>query len=357
MRRRTWKRFHPPGTSPGTLSVPAAAEGKGGLTLVTYRGDSVSERHLAAVAEVPAAPAAGENLWLRIVGHSGETLGSLTARFGVHPLVLEDVVNLGQRPKVEEFDDYLFIVVDVLRFGTNGGLEEEQVSLLLFENLLITIEERESDLFKLVEDRLRSGRGKMRTLGVDYLAYALVDAAVDHFFPALERTGERIDEVEDELLERPDRQGFEKLHGIKRDLLRLRKATWPLREAVAKLTRTDVRQVREGTRVWLRDVYDHTVQIIDIVETFRDMTAELVDLYLSSVSTRLNEIMKVLTIIATIFIPLTFIVGLYGMNFNTQAGPLSMPELNWRWGYPAVWVLMLAIAGGMLWMFRRRRWL
>jgi len=197
----------------------------------------------------------------------------------------------------------------------------------------------------------------MRGLGVDYLAYALVDAAVDHFFPVLEKVGETIDAIEDDLLARPDSRGFERLHETKRDLLRLGRATWPLREAVAKLARTDVGLVREGTRVWLRDVYDHTVQIIDIVETFRDMTGELVDLYLSSVSNRMNEIMKVLTVIATIFIPLTFIVGLYGMNFNTQAGPLNMPELNWRWGYPAVWAVMVAVALGMLWMFRRRRWL
>jgi magnesium transporter len=356
MRRRSVKRFHPPGTSPGTLEFPAAAP-PSRISLLTYGDGGVREKSVPNLRDVPVPTPAEERAWLRVAGHSPETLGGFTERFGVHPLVVEDIVNLGQRPKVEEFDTYLFIVLDVLRFRSDGVLEEEQVSLLLFENLLITVEERESDLFKLVEDRLRGGRGKMRTLGVDYLAYALVDAAVDHLFPTLERIGERIDEVEDELLEHPDRQGFEKLHGIKRDLLRLRKATWPLREAVAKLTRADVSQMREGTGVWLRDVYDHTVQIIDIVETFRDMTAELVDLYLSSLSTRMNEIMKVLTIIATIFIPLTFIVGLYGMNFNPQAGPLSMPELNWRWGYPAVWALMLAIAAGMLWMFRRRRWL
>ncbi len=358
MRRRAMKRFHPPGTAPGTLSLPEKPGGaRSGLSLVAYGAGGVRERQIAAVSEVPAAAAPGEKLWLRIVGHSAEALGALADRFGVHPLVLEDVVNLGQRPKVEEFDTYLFVVVDVLRFGAGGTLEEEQVSLLLFENLLISVEERESDVFKLVEERLQTGRGKMRSLGVDYLMYALVDAAVDHFFPALERVGERVDEIEDELLERPDRRGFEQLHGIKRDLLRLRKATWPLREALAKLTRADGALVREGTQVWLRDVYDHTVQIIDIVETFRDMTAELVDLYLSSVSTRMNEIMKVLTIIATIFIPLTFIVGLYGMNFNTQAGPFNMPELNWRWGYAGVWAVMLAVALGMLWMFRRRRWL
>jgi len=358
MRRGEVKRFHPPGTSPGTLAFPTAeAEGRPRLALLTYREGGLREQAPPSLAEVPFPTPAGEMGWLRIVGHSQETLGALAGRFGVHPLVVEDIVNVGQRPKVEEFDSYLFIVLDVVRCRPEGTMEDEQVSLLLFDNLLITVQERESDLFSLVQERLRTGRGKMRGLGVDYLAYALVDAAVDHFFPTLERIGEKIDEIEDELLASPDRTGFERLHGTKRDLLRLRKATWPLREAVAKLARTDGSLIREGTRVWLRDVYDHTVQIIDIVETFRDMTAELVDLYLSSVSTRMNEIMKVLTIIATIFIPLTFIVGVYGMNFNTQTSPFNMPELNWRLGYPAVWAVMLAVAAGMVWMFKRRRWL
>jgi magnesium transporter len=178
-----------------------------------------------------------------------------------------------------------------------------------------------------------------------------VDAAVDYFFPTLETIGDEIDDVEDVLLEKPDRESFQELHRIKRGLLRIRKATWPLREMVGAMTRTDSELVREGTRLWLRDVYDHTVQIIDIVETFREMTQELVDLYLSSVSNRMNEIMKVLTVIATIFMPLTFIVGVYGMNFA------RMPELAWRWGYPLVWVVMILVAGGMVWMFRRRGWL
>ncbi len=358
MRRRLLKRFHPPGTSPGTLVFPApTAATPSRLALFTYGPGGVREQRPASLDDVPPAVPAGESAWLRIVGHAPEVLGRLADRFGVHPLVVEDIVNLGQRPKVEEFDTYLFIVVDVLRCRPDGTLEEEQVSFLLFENLLITIEERESDLFRLVEERLRTGRGKMRGLGVDYLAYALVDAAVDHYFPTLETIGETIEAIEEELLARPDRKGFERLHGIKRDLLRLRKATWPLREAVARLSRSDGSFIREETRVWLRDVYDHAVQIIDVVETFRETTSELVDLYLSTISNRMNEIMKVLTMFATIFIPLTFIVGLYGMNFNPQAGPLNMPELIWRWGYPAVWAVMIAVALGMFWMFRRRRWL
>jgi len=357
MGRRSAKRHHVPGTSPGTLAFPAEAGAPGRMTVITYSAEAFTERTVASLAEVPFPTPSGQQTWLRIVGHSPAALGALTERFGVHPLVVEDVVNVEQRAKVEEFDRYLFIVLDVLRATADGAMREEQVSLLLFEDLLISVQQGESDLFKLVEERLRTGRGKMRGLAVDYLAYALLDAAVDHFFPTLERVGERVDEIEDELLARPDRRSFERLHETKRDLLRLRRATWPLREAVAKLERSEGGLVREGTHVWLRDVYDHAVQIIDIVETSRETTSELVDLYLSSVSNRMNEIMKVLTIIATIFIPLTFIVGVYGMNFNTQAGPLSMPELNWRWGYPAAWAVMLAVAAAMVWMFRRRRWL
>ena len=352
MRRRVIKRFHPPGTTPGTLAGPVeGAAGPARLSLLTYTAERVEERPIAALSEVAALIRPGEQAWLRIVGHETSVLGELAGRFGVHPLVLEDVANVGQRPKVEEHGQYLFVITEVLRFGRNGTLEEDQVSLLLFEKLLITVEERESDLFKPVLERLRAQGSKMRQYGVDYLAYALVDTAVDHYFPTLERVGEQIDQVEDVLLDKPDRKSFEELHRIKRDLLRVRKATWPLREMVSALTRTDSALVREGTRVWLRDVYDHAVQVIDIVETFREMTQELADLYLSSVSNRMNEIMKVLTVIATIFMPLTFIVGIYGMNFQ------HIPELAWRWGYPAVWAVMLLVAGGMAWMFRRRGWL
>jgi magnesium transporter len=352
MRRRVIKRFHPPGTTPGT--VAPAAEGAAppaSLALFTYGPEKLAEQPLAALSEIPARIPAGEQAWLRIVGHDASVLRDLATRFGVHALVVEDIANVGQRPKVEQYPSYLFVIIDVLRFGTDGTLSEQQVSLLLFENLLVTVEERESDVFKLVVERLRAQGGKMRQLAVDYLAYALVDAAVDHYFPTLERVGEEIDAVEDVLLDRPDRKSFEELHRIKRDLLRMRKATWPLREMVGALARTDSALVHDGTRVWLRDVYDHAVQVIDIVETFREMTQELADLYLSSVSNRMNEIMKVLTVIATIFMPLTFIVGIYGMNFQ------RMPELAWIWGYPTVWLVMLLVAGGMAWMFRRRGWL
>jgi magnesium transporter len=357
VKRRVIKKFHPPGTSPGTVSLPGAAAVAVDLPLICYGPDFVKEHRVRSLADLGKLAPKGVQAWLRVVGHQPQVLGELATHLGVHPLVLEDVVNVGQRPKVEDYESYLFIVVDLLRRSANGEFEEEQISLLLFDNLLVTIQERESDVFKLVDERLRAERGKMRKMAADYLAYALIDAAVDHYFPVLERVGERIEEIEDSLLDHAGRSALGELHGLKRDLLRLRKATWPLREMVGALARTESALVREPTRVWVRDVYDHTVQIIDIVETFREMTAGMLDLYLSSVSNRMNEVMKLLTVISTIFIPLTFIVGIYGMNFDTSKGPLNMPELGWAWGYPAIMLLMAVIAGGMVVMFRRRHWL
>ena len=356
-RRRPVKRFAPPGTSPGTLLPPSAdAAGPARLSLVVYDAGSATVHAIGSVADALPLLAGASNAWLSNTSHHSAALKELETHFGVHPLVLEDIVNIGQRPKVEQSEKYAFVVVDIVRGNGNGDAEEEQVSLLLFDTLLVSIQEHESELFRPVEERLLQGRGKMRSLGVDYLAYAVIDAMVDTFFPQLEAVGEAIDEVEDQLLERPGREAFERLHILKRKLLRLRRATWPLREAVGALGRADTPLVREGTRVFLRDVYDHTVQIIDIIETFRDMAAELVDLYLSSMSNRLNEIMKVLAIIATIFMPLSFLAAVYGMNFNPQAGPLSMPELNWRWGYPLFWATILASAGSMLLWFKKRDW-
>jgi magnesium transporter len=224
------------------------------------------------------------------------------------------------------------------------------VSLLLLDGLLVTVEERGSDFFALVEQRLRLGQGKIRRMGVDYLAYSLIDAGVDHFFPVLDAVGEEIEELEDALLEGSDGDVLYRIHRLKRDMLQLRKGAWPLREAASALARLDSPLIDQANRIWLRDVYDHTVQIIDIIESFRDVLAGLVDLHLSSASNRMNAVMKVLTVISTIFIPLTFLAGVYGMNFA------YMPELSWRWGYPAVLLLMAVIAGAMLVAFKRWRW-
>ncbi len=356
-RRRHVKRFAPPGTAPGTLLAPIPeAAGPAHLSLVVFHRDGATQQSVASVGAALSQLRAGGSGWLAITSHQTGTLEELQTSLGVHPLVLEDVLNVGQRPKVEQFDNYLFVVVDLVRPGVNGESEEEQVSLLLFDRLLVSIQERDSDLFRPVLERLLQGRGAMRSQGVDYLAYALIDAMVDSYFPLLDGLGEEMDALEDTLLERPDRTAFERLHALKRTLLRVRRATWPLREAVGVLARAETPLVRDGTRLFLRDVRDHTVQIMDIVETYRDTTAELADLYVSSMSHKLNETIKVLTIIATIFMPLSFLAGVYGMNFDPAAGPWNMPELGWRWGYAAFWVTILTAAAGMLWWFKRNGW-
>ena len=355
MKRRTMKRFSPPGTAPGTLAPPlGTAAGPVALSLVTYDSDGYDERRLGRLEEVAAAPA-GKKVWLRIVGHDPALLNEVSERFGVHPLVLEDVVNVGQRPKVEDFESYLFVIVDTVR-RADGAYQDEQISLLLFENVLITVQERESDLFRPVEERLRGGRGKTRALGLDHLTYALLDTVVDHYFPVLEQVDDRLEEIEESLLESADKEDLEALYALKRDLLRLRKATWPLREMIAALARGDSRLMGPETRLYMRDVLDHTVQIMEVVEACREMATSLTDLYVSSLSNRMNSVMKVLTIIATFFMPLSFLAGLWGMNFNTQRSPFNMPELNWMLGYPAALGVMATVAVAMFLMFKRRGW-
>ena len=355
--KRKIKKYHPPGTSPGTL--PAADERAAGpvrVTLVEYDADRISERSVASIDEaLKVLPATG-NAWLQVVGHSPVILAQLGA-LGVHQLVLEDMLNVGQRPKLEDYGPYLFVVIDVLRPNGEGRLDEEQISLLLMDRLVVTVQERDTALLKPIHDRLGSGRGRIRTGGSDYLAYAIVDVLVDHYFPVLDGLAERLEALESALLDHPKVEVLHAVHEVKQDLLRLRKATWPMREMVGGLSRSDSRLVQEGNRLWFRDVYDHTVQIMDIVETFRDMTGGLLDLYLSSVSNRMNEIMKVLTIMSTIFIPLTFIAGIYGMNFDGEASPLNMPELRWYLGYPFALTLMIGVGVTLLLMFRRRGWL
>jgi magnesium transporter len=356
MKRRVMKRFHPPGTEAGTLPAPvAAAAGPVALSLITFAAGAYEERRLARLDEVPESFPAGIRAWLRVCGHDAALLNEIAWRFGVHALVLEDVLNVGQRPKVEDYGTHLFVIVDTVR-RADGTYYEEQVSLLLFENLLISVQERESDLFRPIEERLRTGRGRARAMGLDHLTYSLIDTVVDHYFPVLEQLNDRLEDVENGLLDTPDPEDLQLLHSLKRDLMRLRKATWPLREMIASLGRGDSHLMGPDTRLYLRDVLDHTVQIMEMIDACRDTATSLTDLYISSLSNRLNGIMKVLTVIATIFMPLTFLAGIWGMNFNTHAGPLNMPELNWAWGYPFALALMAAVSVAMVVAFKRRGW-
>jgi magnesium transporter len=251
---------------------------------------------------------------------------------------------------VEDCGEYVFVVLKMLSSDRNK-ITSEQISIVLGPDFVVSFQEREGDVFNPIRERIRIGRGRIRKMGADYLAYALLDSVVDNYFIFLEKLGDKIEFLEEELVTNPTTETLQTIHDLKTEMVFLRKSVWPLREIISGLERGESALIQESTEIYLRDVYDHTIQVIDTVETFRDMVSGMLDIYLSSVSNRMNEVMKVLTIIATIFIPLTLIAGIYGMNFQ------YMPELGWRWGYPMVWLIMLVIGALMLVYFRRERWL
>ena len=291
--------------------------------------------------------------WLNVTGiHEVKIIEKLGQYFDLHPLLMEDIVHTGQRPKLEDYEKYLFVVLEMLFYdqGENEVLAE-QVSLVLGPTFVISFQESEGDVFNALRERIRTAKGRIRKLGSDYLAYSLIDAIVDNYFLVLEKIGERIEVLQDEVLSDPGPETLLVIQETKRDLIFLRKCVWPLREAISALQRIESSLITQSVTPYLRDVYDHTIQVIDNIESFRDMASATLDIYLSSVSNKMNEVMKVLTIIATIFIPLTFIAGIYGMNFK------YMPELEWRWGYFAVWGIVVVLAVLMLIGFRRKRWL
>ncbi len=295
-------------------------------------------------------------VWVNVdgLGDAG-TLQKIGEIFGIHKLALEDVIHVHQRSKVEDYVNQLFIVARML-FDGDDNVRTEQISIFLSGGKVLTFQERKGDCLEPVRERIRKGKGIIRSAGADYLAYAILDAVVDAWFPLLEKYGDFLEGLEDEVLETPDKETVGKIHQVKRDLLEIRRTIWPMRETMSSLFREET-QISKETHVFLRDCYDHVIQILDIVESYRDIASGLMDLYLSSVSNRMNEVMKVLTIIATIFIPLTFIAGIYGMNFNPNASPFNMPELNWRYGYPAVLVIMAVVGVVMSLFFFRRGWL
>lgn len=290
--------------------------------------------------------------WININGlHDTELIEEVGRCFTVHPLVLEDIVHTNQRTKLEDYDNHIYLVLKMLQYDSKSRMiSAEQVSIVLGKGYVLSFQEREGDVFEPVRNRVRNGKGRIRKLGADYLAYALLDAVVDSYYEIFEVIGERIEELEQRVAVKPTPEVLADIYETKREVVYLRKNIWPLREVVGNWQRSDTHLVDESTRVFLRDVYDHTIQVIDSVESFRDLIADLQDLYLSSISNRMNEVMKVLTIIATIFVPLTFIAGIYGMNFE------FMPELAWKWSYPLFWLVIGSIAGGMIFAFRRRRW-
>jgi magnesium transporter len=291
--------------------------------------------------------------WINIDGvHDSSVIEKLGRAFGLHPLIQEDIMTTSQRPKLDELETSIYVVSRMVELGEDGKeIVTEQLSLVFGRNFVLSFQEKPGDMFDPVRDRIRHGKGRIRKLGPDYLAYALLDAVVDHYFVVLETVGERIECLEDELVADPRQETLHAIHALKREMLFFRKSVWPLREVVAALERAESALIQPSTNIFLRDVYDHVIQVIDNVETFRDMLSGMLETYLSSVSNRMNQVMKILTIISTIFIPLTFLVGVYGMNFE------HMPELKWKFGYFLVWGIMLTVGVGLVAFFKRKKWL
>ncbi len=349
------KRSKKSGLPPGSLvHVGEKKIAESEITIIDYDEVIFQERQVKQVEECFTFRETPTVTWINVEGlHQVEILARLGECYGFHPLVLEDILNTDQRPKMEDYGDYLYIVLKMLSHnGQKSEVTTEQVSIILGANFVVSFQEGgKGDVFNPIRERIKSGKGRIRKLGADYLAYGLLDAVIDNYFIIMEKLGEDIELLEDELIIQPTPETLQTIHHLKREMLFLRKAVWPLREVISGLERGESSLMKEPTRIYLRDVYDHTIQVIDTLETFREMVSGMLDIYLSSVSNRLNSIMKVLTVITTIFMPLTFIVGVYGMNFK------YMPELDWPWGYPFIWLIMLGIGAAMLFFFKKKRWL
>lgn len=351
------KRYHPPGTPPGTLTAPpVTAAAPLQIRLVDFSAQQIAVREEVGVADCVPYLQRPTVTWVHVQGQPTEAvLRELGENFHLHALALEDVLNSGQRPKLEAFDDQLFIVMS-LPLMRDGLVEVQQVSLFFNGTFLVSFCAGDFPPFQMIVTRLQDSSSRLRARGVDFLLYSLLDVVIDQGFPVLENFGLQLEEVEEQILDAASRDTLEKIHLLKRELILLRRMLWPQREVINQLLRDDHVLVQDTTRIYLRDCYDHTIQVMDLLETYREMTGSMLDIYLSSVSVRMNDIMRVLTVIATIFIPLTFIVGVYGMNFDRAAGPWSMPELGWPYGYLLIWGVMIAVAGLMLVFFRRRGW-
>jgi len=352
------KRRAAPGSSPGTLNL-APATAKPTIQIMSYTADRLEDRAVAAVGELkPYLDNQQTVTWVDVRGVGDEaTLRELGALFNIHPLALEDIVHTPQRPKTDQYEQHHFIIARMVTLRSADDMEASQVSIFLGRNYVLTLQEEPQDCLDPIRTRIRRGGGLHRKLGADYLCYTILDAIVDNYFPVLEAYGEYLEELEDRTVTTPARRTLRDIHIAKRELLDLRRIIWPQRDTINQLIRDESPLISKEVRVFLRDCYDHAIQVMDMVETYRELTSGLHDVYLSSIGNRTNEIMKVLTIISTFFIPLTFLAGLYGMNFDTNASPWSMPELKNPYGYPLLLLAMLIIAGVLAVFFWRRGWI
>ena len=348
------KRSKKAGLPPGTLiHIGEERSGQTKIRVLEYDEMNFQEKELETIEGCFLFKEQPTVTWVHVEGvHQVELLAKMGECFSLHPLVMEDILNTDQRPKMEDYGEDLFIVLKMLAYNDKTGeITAEQVCLFLRASSILSFCEGEGNVFANVQERIRSGKGRLRKTGADYLAYTLVDIIVDNYFVILEKLGERVETLEEKLLTAPTTLTLQKIQRLKREMIFLRRWIWPLREVIGGLERGESSRIQESTRIYLRDVYDHTIQVMDTIEIFRDMLSGMLDIYLSSLNNRLNAVMKVLTIIATIFMPLTFIAGVYGMNFK------HFPELEWRWGYPGVLLMMAIIAGIMLMTFKKKKWL
>lgn len=321
------------------------------ITLIEYDENTVFEHDYFDIDECLAHVNPNMVKWINVDGiHNVELVEKIGKMFNIHPLTLEDVVNTTQRPKFEDYDNYIVSMMRMIYYDTE--LHSEQLTIILLDHMVISFQEvHGGDAFDLIRARIRQGKGRIRKVGADYLYYSLHDAVVDCYFNIMEKIGDRIELLEEELIDNPTQETMNQLHHMKREMIHIRKVVWPVRELVNNIQRSEAELITANTGLYLRDVHDHVIRVIDTVETYRDLLSSMMDIYLSSVSNRMNEIMKVLTIISTIFIPVTFIAGVYGMNFH------NMPELDSPWAYATVWLVMLAIMGSLVYYFRKKKWL
>jgi magnesium transporter len=341
------------GASPGTISyVGKKRAERVKINLIDYDEAKLTEKNLAEVEEALAYKKKKSVTWLNITGvHNTKIVEAVGEKFELHPLILEDITNTTQRPKIDEYDDYLFVVLKMSYFDKETkDIIVEQLSMVINEDYVITFQERAMDILEPLRERIRANKGKIRKLGTDYLAYVIIDSIVDHYFTILEELGEEIENIEEALIIKARPHTLNHIYKLKRELIFLRKSIWPMREVVSNMQRGDYPLIKKTTIIFLRDAYDHTIQVVETIETFRDMVSGLLDLYLSNVSNHMNEIMKVLTIFSTIFIPLTFITGVYGMNFD------NMPELRTEYGYFILWGVFVVLTIGMFVYFRKKKW-
>lgn len=342
------------GLAPGSLVYVGDKEkGPITVTLFDYKSDHFTEKKISSFEDLLTYKSSETTSWVNVDGvHDINILEQIGKHFDIHPLTLEDILNTNQRPKLDEYPDYLYIVLRMFSLDEKEKtLKNEQVSFILTKNFLITFQEDADDVFNPVRERIRKSGTKLREFGTDYLAYTLIDSIVDSYFHILEKIGEDVEGLEDNLVLEPNKNDLQTIHLLRREMILLRRAIWPLREVVSAMQRNENAFIDQRTRIYLRDVYDHTIQVIETIESYRDMIVGMLDTYLSSTSNKLNEVMKVLTVISTLFIPLTFLAGVYGMNFR------YFPELGYSWMYPwGFWIVTFAIIGGMIFFFKRKKW-